>query len=310
MNNLLVLVVALMVGQTVTAMALDVPPNALPGSCYTKVWLPTTYKHVKRKILARPASYRIVTTPARYRVRNKTVIVRQASEKVEVVPAKYRIIQQSVMVSSEKRRLVSAPAQYKAMPKRVVVKPARKVWEIGRGDVEKIDSSSGQVLCLVERPAVYGVIYQNQLVKPASSRVVIIPAKYKMMQKRVLVSPARARVIDVPARTKVIQVKELVSPAIERQVAVSAQYKIVQGRAVHRSAHSEWRALVCKRKLKPALIRNLQNALTRSGAYGGLIDGVYSRETKRSLRIYQKKSGLAASGYLTEETFHSLGVPL
>src|SRR5262245_56294668 len=42
------------------------PPNAKPGECYAKVYVPATYKTVTERVLVREASERLETVPAEY----------------------------------------------------------------------------------------------------------------------------------------------------------------------------------------------------------------------------------------------------
>jgi len=51
-----------------------------------------------------------------------------------------------------------------------------------------------------------------------------------------------------------------------------------------------------------------QERLAREGYYGGAIDGVLGRGTRRAILGYQRDHGLRVTGYLTTETVQSLGL--
>jgi hypothetical protein len=51
-----------------------------------------------------------------------------------------------------------------------------------------------------------------------------------------------------------------------------------------------------------------QERLAREGYYRGRIDGVFSPETRRALMAFQRDHGLNATGYLTRDTRHALGL--
>ncbi len=157
------------------------PSEAKPGECYAKVWIPAQYKTVTEQVL-----------------------VRAASEKVETIPAKYESVQEKVMVKPAHTETEQVPAQYKTVQEQVLVEPAHREWRPGRGAVERMDSKTGQIMCLVE-----------------------IPAKYKTVEKQVLVTPATTRSIEVPAQYEMRTVSKMVEPAHENRIEIPAEYKTV-----------------------------------------------------------------------------------
>src|SRR5262249_30631953 len=53
-------------GRPAGEVAAELPPNAKPGECYAKVWVPATYKTISERILVRDASERLEVVPAKY----------------------------------------------------------------------------------------------------------------------------------------------------------------------------------------------------------------------------------------------------
>ena len=70
--------------------AMLLPPEAKPGECYARVFIPPTYRTASEKILKHGASERLEVVPAKYEWIEKKVLVTEASERLEVVPAKYQ----------------------------------------------------------------------------------------------------------------------------------------------------------------------------------------------------------------------------
>ena len=66
----------------------------------------------------------------------------------------------------------------------------RQVWKKGTGPIQRIDESTGEIMCLVEVPATYKTISKEVLVSPATTRTVEIPAVYKTVSVRQEVSAA------------------------------------------------------------------------------------------------------------------------
>jgi len=149
--------------------------------------------------------FREFYTEAEYKTESKRVVTREASEKIVVVPAQYESAEERVIVKEAYTRTVDIPATYRSESESVLVEPARSVWKKGRGPVEKIDNTTGEIMCLVE-----------------------IPARYETLTKTVLDKPATTKTVDVPAVYKTVKVQRLVKPASESRVAVAAEEDTIE----------------------------------------------------------------------------------
>ena len=89
------------------------------------------------------------------------VMTRAASERVETIPAKYEAVEERVMVKPASKKMEEVPAEYKTVEEQVLVEPAHTEWRPGRGAVEKMDSATGKIMCLVEIPAQYKTVQQT-----------------------------------------------------------------------------------------------------------------------------------------------------
>ena len=168
--------------------------SARPGQCFHEHYAPASYKTVTERML-----------------------VTEASEQVKLSAAKYEWVEQRVMVSPASRKLVEVPAVFETRQERVKVEDAKTVWKKGRGAVEKIDHGTGDILCLVE-----------------------VPAVYKTISKRVLKTAASTRVIEEPARYETVRVRKLVADAQETRVAVPAKYQNVTKRIKESDGTHTW----------------------------------------------------------------------
>lgn len=168
--------------------------NATPGQCFDEHYKPATYKTVSERVQ-----------------------ISEASEKIDLAPAKYEWVEQRVMVSPASRKLVEIPAVFETVSERVKVEDAKTVWKKGRGSVEKIDHSSGDIMCLVE-----------------------VPAVYKTLNKRVLKTAASTKVMEEPARYETIRVRKLVADSTQTRVAIPAQYKDITKRVMDSEGSHMW----------------------------------------------------------------------
>ena len=86
------------------------PPNAKGGECYTRVFVPPTYKTVTEEVLKKGASEKIEVIPPRYELEETRVLVKEASQRLEVIPSQYDEVEKRVMVREASSRLEQVPA--------------------------------------------------------------------------------------------------------------------------------------------------------------------------------------------------------
>ena len=287
----------------------DLPPNARPGECYARVLLPAEYNTVAKQVVKRDAAENIEVIPARYETVQERVLVKEESQKLEIVPAKYEWVEEQVLVKEASEELITEPAEYETIQEQVLVKSAYTVWKKGRGPIERVDNSTGEIMCLVEVPAEYKTVTKRVLAKPAVSRKVSIPAEYATIKKQVVVEPPTTRAVTIPAEYKTIKVTKMVQPAQEKRVAIPAEYDTVSERIKVADSQLVWRPILCETNTTPDVVESLQRALKRAGYDPGPIDGVIGRKTRQALADYQRQHGLA-EGSMTLEALGRLGVKL
>ncbi len=157
------------------------------------------------------------TIPATFTTESDQVLVSEASESVSVTPATYTNVQKTITVSEASTKIVQVPAVYKTVSEKILVKAAHTVWKKGTGPIQRIDSATGEIMCLIE-----------------------VPAEYKTVTKQVVVTPATTRTIDIPAVTKTISVREQATAASEQRTPIAAKYKTVSRRVKASEADVVW----------------------------------------------------------------------
>jgi len=164
------------------------PPNAKPGECYARAFVPPTYSTDTERVLKR-----------------------EASERIEVVPAKHESVEERVLVREASTRLEEVPAEYDWVEEKIQVEPAKNVWKKGRGPIEKVDNATGEIMCLVEEPAKYETVRKRVQKKPATVRKIDIPAEYKTIRVNKMVTPPQERRIEIPAEYQTVRKTSLAS---------------------------------------------------------------------------------------------------
>lgn len=242
----------------------DVPPNAKPGECYAKVLIPAVRE----------------TTNERVQVSEERKVL------ARIIPAKYEIRTERVQVSEEKKVLARiVPAQYETTTERVLVTPARTYWKAGHGPITRKDEVTGEIMCLVEEPAVYKNVEKRVLVAEEKPEYKMVPAEFKTIEKRVLVEPEKPEYRVMPA-----------------------QFDTITRTNVVKAESWEWRRILCETNLGTDSVSRIQRALNSKG-YRVAVDGKLGNETLNALNAYQRKNGLATRG-ITYETLEHMGVRL
>jgi len=143
--------------------------------------------------------YAEYSIPSQYKTETQKVLKSEASAKIEIIPAKYEWSTEKVLVKEASAKLIEIPAMYETVTEKVLVKPATTEWKKGRGPVEKLDGSTGEIMCLIEVPAVYNTVSKRVLKSPSFTKKIEIPAEYKVEKVRKLVKPAQEKKIEIPA---------------------------------------------------------------------------------------------------------------
>lgn len=283
------------------------PPGAKPGECYAQVMIPAEYKDITKTVVKREASETIETIPPEYELVEEQVLVEEASEKLEVTEPKYDFVEEKVLVKPASEKLVAVPAEYNTVEEKVLVREGYTTWKEGRGPIERLDNSTGKIMCLVNVPPEYKTLKKRVLVTPASTSKVEIPAEYKTVKKRVMVEPPQVRKIEIPAEYKTMKVRKLVKPAQEVRTQVPEEVNTVTQRQMVTESRMEWRPILCETNTTADVVRKLQDALQAAGYNAGVADGALGPQTMAAVQSYQQDKGLAR-GQLTMETLQSLGV--
>lgn len=283
------------------------PPNAKPGECYARVLIPARYETKTEDVLAKEESSRLEILPAKFAWGTEKVLVKEVSTKVIEVPATYKWEIEKILVKPTSSKLVKVPAKYKWTEEKLLVKPAHTVWKKGSGLIEKLDNSTGELMCLVEVPAEYKTVKTKVLVSAETTQTVEIPAEYETVKVKKVASAATTRTIEIPAEYKTVKVRKETNPASTKKTVIPAEYQKVTKRIKVSEERMEWRSVLCETNSSGAMVTQIQRALLKAGHNPGPIDGVIGSETKAAIVSFQKAKGLAIGG-ITQQTLKKLGM--
>lgn len=283
------------------------PPNAKAGQCFARVYTPPTYRTDTETVL-KAEEYDVVNIkPAVYGTEEKTVMTREATEELTIIPAVYGWKEEQVLVSPAITELQRVPAKYRTEESRLLVKPAHSVWKKGTGPITKVNETTGEIMCLVEVPAVYETVKKSVLVTPETTKPVVVKAAvYKTVKTRVVKEPARTVTRIVPAVYETVKVKKLIEDSSVSSVKVPAVYETVKTTTKVADGYLEWAPILCETNVNGDVIRQLQKVLNDKNYEAGPVDGVYGWRTTNAVRKYQKDNEMAGDGQLTIELVEAL----
>ena len=283
------------------------PPDPKPGECYARIYVPDALETYTETVQVDPQSEVYKTIPAVYEWAEHKLLVKPESEELKIIPARYKTETETVIVKEASTELVPYPPEYEVETEKVLVRPAYVTWKKGRGLIERIDDTTGEIMCRVEVPAEYKVIKKRKMVKPAGVREVEIPAKTETVEKQVLVEGPKTVKTIVPATYRTVRYQKVVTPAKHVREIVPAKMETVTKTRRVGEGRMEWRSVLCETNTGGEVMLDIQRALRKAGYNPGNIDGVVGRETMDALAKFQQAQNLPV-GKLTLETLDALGV--
>jgi len=294
-------------------------PGALEGISASGVDIDTVAENV---------CFREYYTPAEYRTEDRRVLKRAGGETIEVTPAEFETAEERIVIKEASSRLVNVPAVYRTESESVLVEPARSVWKKGRGPLERIDDTTGEIMCLVEIPARYETVSRSVLESPSTTKTVDIPAVYKTgdatysgrevclvprpaefttIKKQVVSAAAAVAVTEREAQFETVKVQRLITPASEKRTEIPRRVKTVTRQVQVAPPTLVWRRVLCETNVTVDIVTNLQKALAREGFDPGVVDGVLGGATLTAVKSYQEDNDLDVGG-VTYETLKALKV--
>ena len=184
---------ALLAAAKTNGVSLD---NAAAGMCYKEYYI-----------------------PAKFEETTKDVLVKEESEEIKVAPAQFEESEETVVIKQASKKKVYRAAEYETIEEKIEIEPAKAVWKKGDGPITKIDNSTGEIMCLIQ-----------------------VPAVYKTIIKTVLKSEPAIDLVEIPEETKAYKVSKLVSDATIDKVKIPAEYETVTLTNKVSDASFTWRA--------------------------------------------------------------------
>lgn len=255
MRSSFVLGAALAVSAAAAAPALaeDLPPGAHPGQCYAKVVEPARYRTVVDHVLVSPGRSDSRVIPARRHLESRPVLLEPERRESYVIPATFRDVFETVVVRPPSVAVSVIPAQYQDVPETVMVSPPRRYWRRSEGvpgygpywPGQTRVEPTGEVVCLVEEPAVYRTVYHHVCVRPEQRVETPVPGETRQVARRVVDQPERQEVRVIPARFGQQSVEVVDAPERVERIDTPPVFRDVARQEIVSPAVSRWLPTVC-----------------------------------------------------------------
>lgn len=322
-----------------------IPENARAGQCFARIAVPVGQGSTnEQRMLVRDGVVEYSVVDATFSTEKVSYVAKDAHEKLIVVdevgnplragtevkwkqnkdgslelyPVAYNTVEEKVLVSEAYKKIEVVPGKFKTVEERVLLKPATTAWKIqdpgqvyavlqnGQGlPPTRYDDKTGQVMCLVEEPAVYKTYSKQVLVQQPQLREVEVPAKYDTITRRIPIS-VQVKRVKVEPKYASYSVRKLATAASTRQKQVNPQYQTFSA-TIEAERKLEWAEVLCEVNLTRDKIREIQNALQSRGYNPGKIDGIYGRGTRNAIKAYQSRNNLGTGG-ITYEFLQHIGI--
>lgn len=232
--------------------------------------------------------------PAKYKTIQENIIKREASSRIDIVAATYKLVEKKVLIKEASEKIVNIPATYETTEEKILIRAAYSAWKKGQGPIQKLDGSTGEIMCLIEVPAKYKTVTKKVLKTAATTNRIVIPAEYKTVKVKVVDTAAKENKIDIPAEFQTVNKKEKVSSEVIgwRQkgadgpgkltgkvicrAKVAAEYKTISKQII--ATPTTTKIVVIPAESKMVKVRKIVSAAQENKIE---IPAVYSQVTKR-----------------------------
>lgn len=256
------LILLLFLGLATTAFAQTggVPPNAQPGKCYAKCYIPEVAETTTEQVVIKSASTKAYVVPATFETKPVYQLVKDASKRMVSTPARYEtvtervevkpngkapgadgMVTQYIEIKPAGKRFTEVPATYESVTESYVVEPVSYVIETMLPGFETVTER------IETKPAGTKWVRKKADADCLSANpddclvycLVETPAEYQTLTKRInkgcdgsgLADAGCIKTVEVPAKMGTRTVQRVKTPMTVIEENVPAEYKAVTVRA-------------------------------------------------------------------------------
>jgi len=152
-------------------------PNAQPGKCYAKCYVPDKYETVTEQIMLRPESEETTVAPPVFETANGQYVSKESCVRLVPEPAEFDVVEERILVSPPGRK--TAPSAYMSVQEDVLLKPATRSYAVSE--------------------AVFETVQEPVEIEPAYMLLEVLPQRYEPVLENVEVRAASTKWIRKPS---------------------------------------------------------------------------------------------------------------
>jgi len=172
LNLFLLILVATIAGAQPT----DIP-NAQPGKCYAKCYVPDKYETVTEQIMLRPESEETTVAPPVFETVNGQYVSKESYVRLVPESAEFDVVEERILISPPGRK--TNPTAYEAVREDVLLKPSVRSYTVSE--------------------AVFETVQEPVEIEPAYMLLEVLPQRYEPVTENVEVRPASTKWIRKPS---------------------------------------------------------------------------------------------------------------
>ena len=193
---------------------------------------------MEEQVVDQPARAVTHVIPAQTRWEDRRVLVAPGRVDERFVPEIGRDVTETVVVRPPTVRTDVIPAVCDTVPVQVLIRPARTYWKRTWGP-------TGETLCLVTDPPVWGVQMQSVVRQPARVVQTSIPGETRTVVRHIVDAPAHVERHEVQPVFRVDHIQVTVAPERVETETLPATFRTVSRQRLVRPGGWEWREIGC-----------------------------------------------------------------
>lgn len=186
----------------------DAPPNAQPGKCYAKCFIPDRYETVNQQLEIQKANMMAIPQPPELETVTENVVVKAAAQKLTPIAAVFDTVKEEVVVKEASKRYFTATAEWDTTGGKVRMKPGTQrnlTITAEYATVQEQYVIKPEHVRIVVDPPVWETVEEEYEIEPAYTKYKILEPQYQSVTDRAEIRPASLKWVRKKADANCLQ---------------------------------------------------------------------------------------------------------
>lgn len=186
----------------------DAPPNAQPGKCYAKCFIPDRYETVNQQLEIQKGNLMAIPQPPEFETVTENVVIKAAAQKLTPVAAVFDTVKEEVVVKEPSKRYYATTAE----------------WDTTGGKARMKPGTQRNVTITAE----YTTVQEQFVIKPEHVRIVVDPPVWETVEEEYEIEPAYTRYKILEPQYQTVTDRAEIRPASLKWVRKKADANCLQ----------------------------------------------------------------------------------